>query len=170
MKKNRVIAGAMGVMMLGAMVMPVSAAGTGDTEALTGNVNVKYEEPSTFTLTIPADLTLSQDTGAQREIGLSAINVSTTEKVQIKITNGISEGKVTLTDVDDSKNTCASTVSLSENGEGIANDAVIAEFKGTSTTAALGGTLHFSALGDVPAGTYSGQITFQASIVSTKTE
>ena len=80
------------------------------------------------------------------------------------MTGGITDGKVTLTDVKDPDNTCSSTVSLTEGGEGIASDAVIAEFTMDSTP--LTAPLYFSALGDVPAGTYSGQITYEAFIVS----
>ncbi len=160
--KKKLVAGMMVAVMAAGMALPVSAA---DTAPTNGNVSVAYEEDSTFTLTIPATVTLSENAGATGTVGLSAINVSTTEKVQIKVTGGISNGAVTLTDENDSSNTCFSTVSLTEGGEGLASDAVIAEF--TMESNPLTANLYFTALGEVPAGTYSGQMTYQASIVST---
>lgn len=160
--KKKMIAGMMTAVLAAGMVMPVSAA---DTQTQENHVNVGYEEASTFTLTIPAAVTLSETEGAEGSVGLSAMNIETTEKVQIKVTEGIANGEVTLTDVKDSTNTCSSTVSLTEGGEGIASDAVIAEF--TMDSSSLTAPLYFSSLGeDVPAGTYSGQIVYQASIVS----
>ena len=160
--KKKMIAGMMTAILAAGMVMPVSAA---DTTLQENSVKVGYEEASTFTLTIPAEVTLSETEGAEGSVGLSAMNIETTEKVQIKVTEGIANGEVTLTDAKDSANTCSSTVSLTEGGEGIASDAVIAEFTMDSTS--LTAPLYFSSLGeDVPAGTYSGQIVYQASIES----
>ena len=159
--KKRMFTGMLCMMMAVSMAVPVSAA---DTTPQNNQVDVKYEEASTFTLTIPADVTLSETEGAKGSVGLSAMNIETTEKVQIKVTEGIANGEVTLTDVKDSTNTCSSKVSLTKGGTGIASDAVIAEF--TMDSSSLTAPLYFSALGDVPAGTYSGQIVYQASIVS----
>lgn len=161
--KKKMFAGMMVAVMVAGMALPVSAE---DTTPMTGNVPVSYEESSTFTLSIPSTVSLSENNGTSGTVGLTDINVSTTEKVQIKVTGGIADGAVTLTDRADEDNTCVSTVSLSEGGEGIANDAVIAEFEGSGSnpTPTSGGTLYFTALGDVPAGTYNGTITFQASI------
>lgn len=158
---KKIMAGMLTAVLAAGMVLPVSAA---DTETKTHNIPVQYEEASTFTLTIPAAVTLSETEGAESSVGLSDMNIETTEKVQIKVTGGITDGKVTLTDVKDPDNTCSSTVSLREGGAGIASDAVIAEFTMGSTS--LTAPLYFSALGNVPAGTYSGQITYEASIVS----
>lgn len=160
--KKKMIAGMMTAVLAAGMVMPVSAA---DTTPQENSVKVGYEEASTFTLTIPTAVTLSETEGAKGSVGLSAMNIETTEKVQIKVTEGIANGEVTLTDVKDSTNTCSSKVSLTEGGTGIASDAVIAEFTMDSTS--LEAPLYFSSLGkDVPAGTYSGKIVYQASIVS----
>lgn len=160
--KKKLVAAMMVAVMTAGMALPVSAA---DTAPISRTVSVAYEEDSTFTLTIPATVTLSENAGATATVGLDAINVSTTEKVQISVTGGISDGKVTLTDINDSSNTCSSTVSLTEGDEGLASDAVIAEF--TMESHPLTAALYFTALGNVPAGTYSGQMTYQASIVST---
>ncbi len=163
--KKKLVAGIMSAMLVAGMVMPVSAA-EGDTPTQTKEFSVEYEEPSTFILSIPASVTLKEDAEVSENIGLSDINVSTSEKVQIKVTSGISGGNVTLTDAADDTNTCTAKVSLMSGREGIDDNAVVAEFEGTSTTATTGGTLYFSQLGNVPAGTYRGQINFEASIVS----
>lgn len=153
---------AMAAVMMGSMAVPVLATGTTSNDTL----KVGYTEPSTFTLNIPASVTLKETEEVSQSIGLSAINVATTEKVQIKVSSGISGGKVTLKDVEDPQNTHTSTVSLTSGGTEIADDAVVAAFEGTSTAATTGGTLFFSALGDIPAGTYSGTIMFEAGIVA----
>lgn len=165
--KKKLVAGIMSAMLVAGMVMPVSAAD--DTPTQTKEFSVEYEEPSTFILSIPASVTLREDAEVSENVGLSDINVSTSEKVQIKVTSGISGGNVTLKDVDDDTNTHTAKVSLTSGGDGIGDNAVVAEFTGTSTTAITGGTLYFSQLGNVPAGTYRGQINFKASIVSTDT-
>ena len=100
--KKKIIAGMITAVLAAGMVMPVSAA---DTKPQGNSVKVGYEEASTFTLTIPAAVTLSETEGATGSVGLSAMNIETTEKVQIKVTEGITDGKVTLTDVKDSANT-----------------------------------------------------------------
>lgn len=161
--KKKLVATMIVAMMTAGMALPVSAA-DGDTTPQTDSMSVEYEESSTFILSIPASVTLKEDAEVSENIGLSDINVSTSEKVQIKVASGISGGNVTLTDVDDSNNKHNARVSLSSNGAGIADNAVVAEFEGSSTSATDGGTLYFSALGNVPAGTYNGTITFQASI------
>lgn len=161
--KKKIVAAMMVAVMTAGMALPVSAA---DTAPINGTVSVAYEEDSTFTLTIPADVTLSETAGTIGTVGLSSINVSTTEKVQIRVTSGISaEGAVTLTDMQDPGNTCTSTVRLEQGGDPLASDGIIAEFTMDSTP--LTANLYFDALGNVPAGTYSGQMTYQAFIVST---
>lgn len=164
--KKKMIAGIMAAMMTAGMVMPVSAADTTENPN-TKSTTVGYVEPSTFTLSIPSAVTLEEDGQVSDEIGLSAINVSTTEKVQIEVTDGIANGQVTLVDVNDPDNACYSTVSM-DGTTGINLNAPIAEFTQESTPLLV--PIYFSALGDVPAGTYSGTITFQASIVSAATD
>lgn len=134
----------------------------------TGSMSVTYtkEKPeSTFTLSIPSTVTLSETETVTEEVGLSAISVADDEKVQIKVATGITDGKVTLND-STAGTSVSSTVSL--NGQdAIENNGVVAEFEGTSTTPTIGGTLHFSAVGtNAEVGNYTGTITFEASIVN----
>lgn len=159
----------MAAVITGSMAVPVMASGSSEPtepEAENTQLKVGYTEASTYTLSIPAEVTLTEENEVTETISLSAVNVSTTQKVQIKVNSGISDGKVTLTDEADSDNKQYSTVSLVSGGAGIEDNAVVAEFVGTSTAPTTGGTLYFSALGEVPAGTYSGTITFTAGIVA----
>ncbi|MCD7957108.1 MAG: hypothetical protein LUG93_15435 [Lachnospiraceae bacterium] len=156
--RNKMMAGLFAAALLAGTALPVHAEYR--------DMTVNYTEASTYTLSIPATVNLSETEEVTQTIGVSAVNVATTEQVQIKISSGISDGRVTLTDTKDATNTISSTVSLTTGGEGIADDAVVAAFEGNSTTAVSGGALYFSALGDVYAGSYEGTITFEASIVT----
>ncbi|MCD7981403.1 MAG: hypothetical protein LUF32_03665 [Clostridiales bacterium] len=156
--RNKMMAGLFAAALLAGTALPAYAE--------TSDMTAYYYEASTYTLSIPATVNLTETATVSRIIGVSAVNVATTEQVQIKVASGISDGKVTLTDTRDAANTIESTVSLTNGGNGIADNAVVAAFEGTSTTAVSGGTLYFSALGDVYAGSYEGTIVFEASIVT----
>ncbi len=153
MKKNKLIAGTMGVMMLGAMVLPVHAADK--------SMTVEYEQSSTWTVSIPST-TLSQTKETEQTVSAEAINIRPNEKLQVKI-KGLTDGKVTLTR-NDSGATTTSTVSTTKGGDSlISSDTVIAEFENQSTDFANGttGKLYFSAVPeDTKAGDYSGTITY----------
>lgn len=161
-KKNlKVAAGILAALVAAGAVTAYAA------ESQTGSMSVKFtkEAPdSTFTLSIPTTVELSETAEVTEKVGLSAISVADTEKVQIKVASGITDGKVTLND-SAAGTSVSSTVSL-DGTTAIGANEVVAEFEGTSTTPTIGGTLHFSAVGtDVDAGTYTGTITFEASIV-----
>ncbi|MCD8104144.1 MAG: hypothetical protein LUF35_03860 [Lachnospiraceae bacterium] len=156
--RNKMMAGLFAAALLAGTALPAYAEYR--------DMTVSYIEASTYTLSIPATVNLSETEEVSAVIGVSDVNIATTEQVQIKISSGVSSGKVTLTDTKDAANTISSTVSLTTGGEGIADDAVVAAFEGASTTPVSGGTLYFSALGDVYAGSYEGTIVFEASIVT----
>lgn len=168
MGRSRRLAGlAMAAGMMGSMAVPVMAAEVTPSSNI-GTMTVGYTEPSTYTLSIPESVTLKEDAVVSESVGLSNVNVGTKQEVQIKVTEGVTEGNVKLTDVKDSSNIKTSKVSLDSDGKGIAVGDVVATFDGASATnpiAKTGGTLYFSKLGDIPAGTYTGTITFEASIV-----
>ncbi|HIR91809.1 MAG TPA: hypothetical protein IAB98_00115 [Candidatus Egerieimonas intestinavium] len=151
MKKSKLIAGAMGMMMLGAMVLPVHA----------DEMEVKYQQQSTWIVSIP-QTTLSQTQEVEQTVSATAMNIRPDEKLQVKI-KGLTEGKVTLTR-DDSKATTTSTVSTTSNSVNpITVDTVIAEFEDQSTDFVNGttGKLYFSAIPEeTKAGDYSGTITY----------
>ncbi|MDO4274114.1 MAG: hypothetical protein Q4D16_10615 [Eubacteriales bacterium] len=162
---KKAMAGAVAVGMLSAGTMTAYAA-----EPQTGSTTVQYtkSQESSFVLSIPQSVTLSDTEEVSKTVGVTAISVADSEKVQIKVTEGITNGAVTLTDKAISKEV-SSKVSLTKNntGEGIKSDDVVAEFEGTSTTATTGGTLYFAPVGeDAEVGTYEGTITFSASIAA----
>lgn len=134
-------------------------------EPQTGTMTVQYTKTtgSDFVLSIPSTVELSEETYKTAEIKLSSINVTDTEKVQVSAAGGVENGQVTLTGTAGS---VASTVSLTEGGNSIGRNAVVAEFEGTGLTAARGGTLYFSKLENVQPGSYSGTINFTAAIVT----
>ncbi len=160
-------------MAMSVMVMPVSAA-----ETQSDHLGVAYTETASYTLNIPQNVVNLSESGEVRvDIGVSDINVGTKQSVQIKVAaenGGLSEdGKVTLTDKNDAKNQATSVVSLTTNGDPITTDTVVGRFENTSTEPVNNtGTLHFAALESttqgltsVPAGSYSGTLTFTADII-----
>ena len=156
------VTGAAAVSIMAMSVMPVMAADPNK------ELKVGYTETATYTLSIPTEAkNLSETEEVTQAIGLSQINVGTKQKVQIKIASGISDGKVALTDEKDGDNVAHSLVALQTGATaGITSDAVVAEYAQSDTTST---TLYFGKLGDIPAGTYTGTITFSASIVETIT-
>lgn len=153
MKKNKLLAGAMGIMMLGAMALPVHAEDK--------DMKVEYKQESTWTVSIP-QTTLSQTKEVEQTVSATAMNIRPDETLQVKI-KGLTEGKVTLTR-DDNNATTTSTVSTTQNSDDpITDDTVIAEFENQSTDFVNGttGKLYFSAIPeDTKAGDYSGTITY----------
>ncbi len=126
---------------------------------------VTYSKTSSYTVVIPAGVDLS-DGAASAVITASTMNIAPMKQLVVSVNSGISEGKVTLVEASDSSIFAQSTVSLTEGGAGIANDAVVAVFRGTSTDAFENGTLYFSALPeDQQAGNYSGTIVFSMAVV-----
>ena len=69
---KKIMAGMLTAVLAAGMVLPVSAA---DTTPQENSVKVGYEEASTFTLTIPAAVTLSETEGAESSVGLSDMNI-----------------------------------------------------------------------------------------------
>jgi len=151
---KKIIALALAVMLVAALAAP----------ALAEETQVIYTKSSTYTVSIPAAVDLS-DGAASASITATAMNLAPKKQLAVTVVSGISEGKVTLTDADDSTVTAESTVSLTEGGEGIADNAVVAVFRGTDTAVFENGTLFFSALPEEQqAGTYSGTITFSMAV------
>ena len=164
MRKSRMMAGVLSVMMMGAMALPVSAAN--DT------MTVEYSQQTTYTLSIPATITLSADEAKQAtSIGVSEVNTAPDKKVQVSIKSGITNNQVELTRTGDSTTKVVSDVTDKDN-QAVSNGTVVAEFQDMSTDPITTGTgiLNFSAIrdnadGTVKAGSYTGTITFEASVV-----
>ena len=155
--KKKVIVSALGIMLLSATVLPTHAE----------DMSVSYSQATTYTLSIPTSINLSKDSNVtSQSIGVSAVNTSPTEKVQVKIKDGITDGKVTLIRKDDSTTTVVSSVT--HDGNKVNTGSVIAEFLDTDISPVK--TIDFSAIedskgGEVKAGTYNGTITFEGIVV-----
>lgn len=153
---KKVFAGLMSIAILGAITAPVYAETT----------TMNYSQSSSYTLSIPATVTLSTTQVATLQIGASAVNTTPTQKVQVKCTAGIdANGDATLTRT--GGGTTKVRISKTSGGTGISTSTVLAEFQDQSTTALSGGgTIYFSAVGSVNAGTYSGTVTFTGSLAT----
>lgn len=158
--KKTVKTSVVGMMMAAALVAPVHANNT-----TAGTMDVTYTEPNKYIVSIPSSVDLTNVKSTV--ITSKDINIEPEKQVEVKISNGINaDGKVTLTrEKGEPSDVTESTVSLTENGQAIAADAVVATFEGQNTTVTSGGTLYFSALPtDLAAGTWTGTITFSVSV------
>ena len=163
--KKTVKTSVVGMMMAAALVAPVHAA---DNTA-EGTMNVTYTEPNKYIVSIPSSVDLTKETSTK--ITSKEINIAPGKQVEVKILSGInSDGKVTLNrEKGEPSDVTESTVSLAENGQAIAENAIVATFEGQSTAVKTGGTLYFSALPDnLAAGEWKGQITFSVSVEDIK--
>ena len=165
MKKQKWITGLLCAGLLAAAALPVSAAGN--------SMNVVYTEANNFVISIPAEIDLKQSKEAT--ITSTTMNVKPGQHVEVTISAGIADGKVTLKRTEDAQGAeeqITSLVTLAQ-GEltGIAADAVVAEFQGQTLTPSAKGKLYFAdpepVVGDVlKAGNYAGSITFAISVAN----
>ena len=168
--KRKMLVGMMSVLLAVGMAVPVGATSSDPNDSL----DVEYTLNSSYTLSIPETVTLTAD-GGSATVGVDAVNTTPTEKVQVKILSGINEShQVTLTRDGDQTTTVVSEVTDS-NGSSLGNGSVVAEFQDMSDEAIDGdygdGTLNFGEIADsngetVKAGSYTGTIVFEASIVA----
>lgn len=150
MKKNRLMAGTMSMMMLGALALPVHAQ----------QMSVTYRQPNTYTVSIPQSIDLSA--GATfNEIETSNVNLEPNTKITIKISQGVDQnGVIELSRENDTDTKAVTTVSLTDGGTGIELDKDFASFTANGKQ-----KLYYSAIaakdgGTVKAGNYSGTLTF----------
>ena len=173
MKKNRLTKKAWAGMIVGAAMLtalPVCAV-----ENEEKDMPVEYSQDTTYTLSIPQSITLSAtDSKQAASIGVSAVNTTPTEKVQVTIKSGITNHQVELSRENDDSTKVVSTVTDYQGSE-VSNETVVAEFQDMSMTPAAGAdtnVLNFSKVVDgedsqntVKAGSYSGTIVFEAKVV-----
>lgn len=161
---KKVLAGMMCAAMLAAM--PVYAANE-------ESMKVNYSQDNTYMLSIPTSIELSSTAGKKAEnIGVSAVNTTPTEKVQVKIKSGIINNQVELVRQDDTGTKVVSDVT-DKDGNKVSNGFVVAEFQDMSTVPIAGANtnvLNFSAVqdsagGTVKAGSYLGTIVFGVDVV-----
>lgn len=168
--KRKMLVGMMSALLAVGMAVPVGATSSDPNDSL----DVEYTLNSSYTLSIPETVTLTAD-GGSATVGVDAVNTTPTEKVQVKISSGINESnQVTLTRSNDSRNTTVVSEVTDSNGNKLSDGSVVAEFQDTETKAIDGaygdGTLNFGEIADsngetVKAGSYTGTIVFEASIV-----
>lgn len=165
MRKKKLAAGMVSVMLAGVMVMPVLA------EEKLADLQVVYGENSSYTLHIPETINLPSIGGyAEINIGASKVNLAPDKKMQIKIKSGITEnGKVELSRKGDTSTKIISDVSLSTGATVHVGD-VLVEFIGIDSTPYTG--VRFSKandssdpLAEIKAGEYTGTVVFEGTLV-----
>lgn len=150
---KKLMTGVLALAIAGAMMGPVNAEST----------SVTYNQSSSYEITIPASVVLNKDTVVTQTISMKSINMTPTEKIIVKVTNGVdNSGYITLNRT--GGGTAKVRVSLSQNGAGITPTTIVADFRNQITTSQTGtGTLYYSAVGSVNSGSYSTTLTFTVS-------
>lgn len=131
-------------------------------------MTVNYTQGNVYIINIPQNVALQQQTETTAQITGKSMNIEPNKAAQVRVSSGITDGAVSLTLTDGgAEDKVTSTVSLTSGGEGITSDTVVAEFSGQSLDPATGtGTLYFAGLpADMKAGSWTGQLTFQVSLV-----
>lgn len=166
MRKKKLAAGMVSVMLAGVMVMPVLA------EEPTESVEVTYSQASTYTLSIPDKITLSPgEESVPVRIGASAVNMAPGRGLCIRIAGGLTEeGKIELKrTLDESGAKIVSDVTYSDTGHPVhINDSLIL-YTGTDETPYI--ELNFSKVQDgtdpaaeIKAGEYTGTVVFKGTV------
>lgn len=168
---KKLIMGCMSLAMAGMMMVPICA------EDSNNSVSVSYREPNTYNVVIPAntkiDLSSTENVSTSAFVSATNVNIEPNKSIIVKITDGIGDdGIMTLKrtgDPDGSQAEVTTKLSLRDNGEGIKNETVVAQFEGNSDEAVTGtGTLHFSKVASnnnpIKAGSYTGKLTFLISV------
>lgn len=162
--KKKVVTAALTLAMLATLAAPALAENN--------KTDVTYTQKTSYTLRIPETVTLSStDDTLLENIGVSKVNTTPTEKVQVKIISGAAgqTGAImaTLKRENDPTTTARCEVT------GFADDGanmIVAEFQDMSTIPAKGtGTLTFSELmpvgsTELKAGTYKATLVFEGSV------
>lgn len=158
MKKNRIIAGALGGMLMGALALPVYAK----------DMSVTYRQPNTYIVEIPQAIDLSSG-AASNEIAARDVNLEPGTEIRIRITEGVdADGVIELSREQDTETKAVTTISKEKDGAGIAVNEEFVAFTADGTQ-----QLFYSAIaardgGNVKAGNYSGTITFTVSAPARK--
>lgn len=152
MKKNRVIAGAMGVMMLGAMVLPVHAADN--------TMSVTYRQPNAYTVTIPQSVNLSNG-ATSNKIEVKDVNLEPNAEIKIKISQGVdNNGVIELSREQDTNTKAVTTISKEQSGTGIKLNEDFVTFTANGSQSLYYSKIAAKDGGQVKAGNYNGTLTF----------
>lgn len=163
---RKIVAGAMGAAML--LAAPVYA----DTPESEKQMTVEYTVPDTYTLSIPANITLDEKSGATDTLGVASANIQPGKVLNIKITTNTALLKRNG-DTTGSEKKVTSAIAVGQTDISTAtsaNPVTISTYKGTITQETKNKTITFEkpedADGDgiIEAGTYTGTIVFVAKI------
>ena len=165
--KKRLVMGMMSAALIAGMVLPVHA----EDNTTGGEMSVNYTQGNTYVISIPKSVTLQQgkETTAE-QMNATSINLAPGAKVHVKVTEGITDGAVTLSLKNgETTDKVTSKVSLTSGGDVITENTVVAEFTGSGNDIEPTkgtGTLHFAALQDgMRAGEWEGKLEFSVSFV-----
>lgn len=170
MKKRNMAVKAMAGMMGAALL--VSAPVYAENGTSQKNMQVVYEEGDNYLLSIPAEISLQAQSGAEEQLGVERVNIQPGKKLSIKIT---SDHVLLQRKWDNSYplKTVSSDIEVDGKlvtGASVEKPLTIAEYKGTITKLTEDHKITFKALEDadgngvLDAGTYNGTITFVAEI------
>lgn len=159
---KKLVMGCMSLAMAGMMMVPVCA------EDSNNSVDVSYREPNTYNVKIPASpISMIKGQTTNAAITATDVNLEPGKVIEVKIKDGATNGIMTLVRTNDTHTTVQTTISLTDEGNAIADNDVVAQFEGNSNDAKNGtGTLYFSAVTgstgneNIKAGTYTGTLTF----------
>lgn len=155
MKKNKVLMGAMGLLLFGMAATQVQA------EEMT----VTYTEPNEYAIRIPKTIDLSNGQ-ADEQITVEHINIAPDKHIALTISNGVdTQGTMYLQRVGDTNTKVKTTVSNTKFATGIPLNDVFAQFTNASdqTTISLS-KIATEDGSEVKAGDYQGILTFQYEI------
>lgn len=172
--KKRITAGITAAMILGAMAL---TAGAADADP---QMEVTYEQATTYTLSIPATVTLTAE-GGSAKVGVAEVNTKPDEKVLIKVSGLSFDNDVLLVREGEAQGTAAAGVLsavTNSNDWDVINGSVVAVFQDMNPTAIESGeggdgTLNFGPLralsgedDPIKAGKYKGTLTFVGEVHS----
>jgi hypothetical protein len=166
---NKITAAVMALAMVSA-IAPMSAFATDIDQAAvkagnnTGTMNVTYSVDPTYTVTIPASVTLGED----KPISVSNVNLATGKKIVVKLTDAKNKALVSgseFTVATDDTTPATATYQVKKGTTVLALNDTAYEFAYDGTTKTGSGTLTFTEPTDAKfAGTYADQLTFTISV------
>lgn len=161
---KKLVIGFMSFAMAGMMMVPISA------EDSNTSLNVSYQEPNTYTVSIPKSIQLNKDgsTSSSNEVKIttSDVNIEPNGKIKVSINSGIDNGVLKLDRNNDTSTKVQTMVTVNGITDSITTNTVVATFSGDHGENVVGGTLTFSEVKNVgndatiKAGTYSGKVVF----------
>jgi len=124
-----------------------------------GTVTATYTKDGSYTVTIPADFTVST-TASKQNVSAASVVIASGKKLKVTMT-----ANFLLADKDNNNNTLAYTAGKTDAGTGISSgDAVLEVAAGTATG---NQDIYFKVTSDATiSGTYTDVITFEVSVVS----